>query len=403
MGHHRERHIKSLYYEMLAFSPLVGVLGHRQVGKTTFLERWATRYLTFDDQQVLQQARENPKLFIDSLAGHHTVIDESQLVEGIFPALKERVRKSKVPGQVVLSGSVRFTSKASIRESLTGRIQYLDLLPFSISELAEDPLRKNLIQALADRDVTQLQHRLSLPTTELNLRTKQIEMYLKNGGLPGVCFIRKDSLRHDKVADQLKTILDRDLRQVYRSKLSFDELKGFLSEVAMMEGRPCDYQHFKRKTGLNPVTQKNLLNAFESIFLIRKVPILGDVQSFTYILEDQAESYDLTEGRLLRSQQLMSLLYRNLRTETFYRSGAKIQEFQFRKRSGGVVPIAFKTLDSVVGFLMSDDSDPDRKTLGIAGTFLKHFPNAKVVILNEKGVARTHSPRIAISPLAGWV
>jgi AAA domain len=69
-----------------------------------------------------------------------TDIDEAQLFPALFPALKAHVRINKRKGQFLLSGSVRFTSKADIRESLTGRIVSLELLPFTISGAAGVPL-----------------------------------------------------------------------------------------------------------------------------------------------------------------------------------------------------------------------------------------------------------------------
>lgn len=382
MAHSRIRHLTAFYKELLGFSPLVGVLGHRQVGKTTFLEANTKNYLTFDNEDTLNEATLAPKKFIDSIHASHTVIDESQLVPGIFPALKERVRKSKRPGQITLSGSVRFTSRESIRESLTGRIQYAELLPFSIAELEEEPLPNKIELLLGARNVDALAQSLTLDSSTHKTKLKQIDSYLKKGGLPGICFIRKDNLRIDKILDQLRTILDRDLRQIYRTKLTFDELSRYLSEISIYEGKPYDYQHFKRATGLNPLTQKNLLYALEAIFLIRRIPIEGGSPTFSILFEDQAESHFFSEGALPLSTQLASLVYRCLRTEFFYRSGNKTKAFQFRNRSGSELPIAFKNQDSSVAFLFSETETPDRKTKAAAGVFLRNYANSKVIILH---------------------
>ena len=82
----------------------------------------------------------------------------------------------------------------------------------------------------------------------------------------------------------MQTILDRDLRQIYKTKLTFSELYHFISEIAKFEGKPYDYQYFKKITGLSPITQKNLLYAFESIFLVRRIPIEGTSPTFTILL-----------------------------------------------------------------------------------------------------------------------
>jgi predicted AAA+ superfamily ATPase len=65
----------------MRFSPIVGVLGHRQVGKTTIMESMVKHYLTFDDEDTLIAAQKSPRLFLDSLAGTNIGIDECQLCE----------------------------------------------------------------------------------------------------------------------------------------------------------------------------------------------------------------------------------------------------------------------------------------------------------------------------------
>jgi len=42
--HLRRRHIIDLVKNSLIFSPIVGLLGHRQVGKTTFLNIFTNHY-----------------------------------------------------------------------------------------------------------------------------------------------------------------------------------------------------------------------------------------------------------------------------------------------------------------------------------------------------------------------
>jgi uncharacterized protein len=92
MAHLRKRHLSQLLKKIATGSPLVGVLGHRQVGKTTLLESIANQYLSFDDIEQLTKAETNPKLFLRELQELGTAIDECQIVAKIFPALKERVR-----------------------------------------------------------------------------------------------------------------------------------------------------------------------------------------------------------------------------------------------------------------------------------------------------------------------
>ncbi len=104
------------------------------------------KYLTFDDEAELISAQTDARLFISG----HTVeltassktlaIDECQLVPKLFPALKLFVQRSPRPGQFLLTGSVRFTSRKAIQESLTGRIHTFEMLPMSFSDAHRLPL-----------------------------------------------------------------------------------------------------------------------------------------------------------------------------------------------------------------------------------------------------------------------
>ena len=122
MPHLRNRYVQDLIRKAKAHSPLIGILGHRQVGKTTVLESMCKAYVTLDVRSQLILANENPEEFLKLNSKYFQGIDECQLSPDLFPALKEHVRKNKSPGQYLLSGSVRFTSRNAIRESLTGRI-----------------------------------------------------------------------------------------------------------------------------------------------------------------------------------------------------------------------------------------------------------------------------------------
>jgi len=144
MPHIRQRYVTNLIEKAKLLSPIVGLLGHRQVGKTTVLELLANSYSTLDSKSLLDMANKFPEEF---LVNHHSgfqAIDECQLAPALFPALKEWVRKKKQPGQFLLSGSVRFTSRKLIQESLTGRIVNFELLPLSVSEIAQLELPQTL-------------------------------------------------------------------------------------------------------------------------------------------------------------------------------------------------------------------------------------------------------------------
>ena len=135
MSHFRKRYLNPLLIAAIKSSPLVGVIGMRQVGKTTLLQTIKkAKYTTLDEIDQLELSRLNPKMYLNQFQGEITIIDECQKSPEIFSLLKIKVHENKRPGQFLLTGSIRFTSKKSISESLTGRIITLELIPLTLSE-----------------------------------------------------------------------------------------------------------------------------------------------------------------------------------------------------------------------------------------------------------------------------
>lgn len=378
MPHQRRRHLSSVLQHLATLSPLVGLIGHRQVGKTTMLEAISQQYMTFDDEDVLASVNANPKAFVAALRATGTAIDECQLAERVFPVLKERVRKDKRPGQFYLSGSVRFTSKKLIRESLTGRIMTADLFPLTLSELDGADLPDILPRLLRTERFTQFRpSRLS--RKEHHRRMRLIEQYDACGGLPGACFIRNDRLRTQKILDQLETILDRDLRQIHDTTLTLPELMRFIRELATRDGAVPQYQQLRRATGISPITQKKLLFALEATFIVRPVTSEGDFNGSALYFEDHAEAAVLAQNRLSAEQRWSGIILRNLREQLSYRLGENAEIFQYRTRAGVLVPFAWRTADSILGVIPLR-GDVSRVVMAAAYSFLRRFAGSKIVL-----------------------
>lgn len=398
MAHLRDRHILSSLDHLARFSPLVGILGHRQVGKTTTLSNWGNDYYTFDQMQLQGQASEHPMSFLKSTKARRTILDECQMVPNLFPALKEHVRKHPKPGQFILTGSVRFTSRKAIQESLTGRIMNLELLPMSIAELDQQPLPDVSLRLLKRATFDGSLETYVVDSVTLKHLRKLVQQYLVQGGLPGLCFIRERKLFQDKLNEQLRTILDRDLRQIRSTTLSGDQLMEFLVTLARMQGEPISYEAIRKFTGISKNTQHHLLYALESIFLIRRIPIDGDRSGEVILLEDQGESNALAP-ELPVELQMVHLLYRNLRTEFAYRVGESARFFQYRTRAGVVVPLAVESNGSVLGWMWSATSTPSRKLISQANSFLKRYQNSKVIFVHPEAKLVPVAPRILSLPL----
>ena len=132
------RDIEPILHEVIAQFPAVAITGPRQSGKTTLLQQMlpSYTYVTLDDPLVRAQAQDDPELLLDT-AGDRVAIHEIQYAPSLLPYIKMRIdRQRDRLGAFVMTGSQQFGLMKGLSESLAGRIAILELLPFTLSEIA---------------------------------------------------------------------------------------------------------------------------------------------------------------------------------------------------------------------------------------------------------------------------
>ena len=117
--------------------PVIAITGPRQSGKTTLARSSFPDkpYLTLEDPDTRLLAESDPRgllsRFPDGL-----ILDEAQRAPQLFSYLQGFVDNQLVPGKYVLTGSQQFGLLSGISQSLAGRVGLVQLLPFSMEELA---------------------------------------------------------------------------------------------------------------------------------------------------------------------------------------------------------------------------------------------------------------------------
>ena len=129
-----ERVIRSL----LKGFPVLTITGPRQSGKTTlaravFPER---PYASLEDPDVRLAARDDPRSFLERFRDG-AVLDEVQRSPDLLSYLQSHVDAGKQMGRFILTGSQQFGLLSSVSQSLAGRTAFIELLPFSLDELAK--------------------------------------------------------------------------------------------------------------------------------------------------------------------------------------------------------------------------------------------------------------------------
>ena len=177
--------------QALGRSPVVALVGPRQVGKTTlartFVAEASPNYFDLEDPLALARLAE-PMGALASLSGL-VVIDEIQRAPEIFPLLRVLADRPATPARFLVLGSASPALLRQSSESLAGRIEVMEIGGFTPAEvglaamddlwlrggfprafLANRPAdsrawRRQFLLALSERDLPQLGVRLPPPAT----------------------------------------------------------------------------------------------------------------------------------------------------------------------------------------------------------------------------------------------
>ena len=124
-------------------SPVVALLGARQVGKTTLAEQvaagWQGPWTLFDLEKsdALAALRQTPQQTLSCLEGL-VIIDEVQRMPELFTLLRPLCDDRQRLCVYLLLGSASWDLVKGVSETLAGRIQFVDVSGVSLAEVGPD-------------------------------------------------------------------------------------------------------------------------------------------------------------------------------------------------------------------------------------------------------------------------
>jgi predicted AAA+ superfamily ATPase len=139
-----ERALKPVLSDLLSRFPAVGLLGPRQVGKTTLalsLAAERTNQSIYLDLELPSDRAKlsDPELYLAQHENKLVILDEIHRLPEIFKTLRslidKRRRRGHRGGQFLLLGSASIDLLQQSSETLAGRIAYQELRPFSENEV----------------------------------------------------------------------------------------------------------------------------------------------------------------------------------------------------------------------------------------------------------------------------
>lgn len=235
----REREIETLR-KLLKRHPVVGIVGARQVGKTTLARTMietigkATEYFDLENPEDFARLAD-PMLALKDLRGL-VVIDEVQRLPELFPVLRVLVDRPGLPSRFLILGSASPGLLRQGSETLAGRIFYHQLNGFSLDEIGPENHER---------------------------------LWLR-GGFPRSYLTRTHAESAEWRQAFVRTFLERDIPQL-GINIRSTTLNRFWRMLANYHGQTWNASEFGRSFGVADTTVRTYLDLMTSALVVQQL------------------------------------------------------------------------------------------------------------------------------------
>jgi predicted AAA+ superfamily ATPase len=245
------RRLASSVDALLAEAPAVVLTGPRQVGKTTLALNVARQhdavYLDLESEADRSRLAE-PELYFADHADQLVVLDEIHRAPGLFETLRgvidqrrrailEGNSRAKSAGWFLLLGSAAIDLLAQSGETLAGRIAFVELGPFDVTEVGGERLDQLWVR----------------------------------GGFPESFLAGKDRASMRWRRDFIRTYLERDIPQL-GPRIPAETLRRLWTMLAHQQGGLLNAARLARGLGVSGTTVAQYLDLMVDLLLVRRLP-----------------------------------------------------------------------------------------------------------------------------------
>ncbi len=256
------RHAEASVCRALTDTRVVAIVGPRQSGKTTLARLIANRdsrpYVSLDDNQFRRFAKDDPAGFIRGL--QTPVIDEIQRVPDLILEIKREVDERPDPGRYLITGSVDLFRGAISPDSLAGRVETIELFPFSQAEIAGAPSPHFLERAFAG----------DFPVLVETGSLKDMIDRVVFGGYPTALSRTIPARRRAWLRAYARALVERDVADIAPVG-KIDEMVRLIDHMALSAGQLLNMSALGSRLGLDGKTVDRWLSLLEHMFLIRRI------------------------------------------------------------------------------------------------------------------------------------
>ncbi len=223
--------------DALRRSPVVALLGPRQCGKTTLARMFSGPEATWFDLESEPDRRrlENPERVLGSQSGL-VIIDEVQALPELLQTIRVLVDRSPNQPKFLLLGSASPEVARGTSETLAGRIEFVELHGFDMTEIEDRPLERLWVR----------------------------------GGFPRSLLAESDE---DSLAWRegfVRTFLERDLPQLGIT-VPATAMRRFWTMLAHYHGQVWNASGLARSMAVSDKTARSYLDLLTGTFVVRQL------------------------------------------------------------------------------------------------------------------------------------
>jgi len=200
MAEYRPRLIDARIERKLRSAGGILLSGARQVGKTTTALQHVKSHVRLDDSNARQLAQLEPAVVLEGATPR--LIDEWQLVPGIWNSVRQAIDERQAKGQFILTGSAAPSNDVTMHSG-AGRFARITLRPMSLSESGDSTKLVPLASLWSEWD----SGAMGGPTV-----SEYAELIVR-GGWPGLVGVPVDDAA-DSVRDYVANLASVDLRAI---------------------------------------------------------------------------------------------------------------------------------------------------------------------------------------------
>ncbi len=236
-----DRKILSIVEEKLSYFSAVGLLGPRQIGKTTLAQEIAAKrpalYLDLEDYRDLAKL-DDPMSFLTSQRDKLIILDEIQRAPELFSSLRSLIdqnrRSGRKNGQFLILGSASLDLLRQSSESLAGRISYIEMNPINCLEIQQ----------------------------------AQLNPLWVNGGFPDSFLAPSPKASMEWRQAFIRTYLERDIPQ-FGPRISAETLRRLWTMLAHSQGTLLNKDRLAASLSISGQTIGRYIDLLSDLFLVR--------------------------------------------------------------------------------------------------------------------------------------